>query len=222
MTQESSKYDPNIRVELDKQDWKQIFPRVLKYAISRSKKYYWLGEDVVEPQELIQEAICLAYGVGKNKNYRNWNKEKYPKLEDFLISIIESITSHKADHSVRIKKESLFFEDGTPKDFELSISSKRLVCKDGLNSPEEKMIQSESLEHLKDKLKSLAKEDEEAGLVILCLEEEISLPREIANETGYDVTKVYNILRRIRTNLKEFKPLLRRDILKMEEKSEGR
>lgn len=213
MTQESSKYDPNIRVELDKQDWEKIFPRVLKYAIARSRKYYWLGGDVVEPQELIHEAISLAWGIGKNKTYRNWNKEKYPQLEDFLISIIESITSHKADHSMRIKKESLFSEDGT-ENFELSVSSKRMVSKDYLNSPEEKMIQSESLEYLKDKLKSIAEEDEEAGLVILCFEEEISLPREIANATGYDVTKVHNILRRIRTKLKEFKSSPRRDILK--------
>lgn len=219
MTQESSKYNPNIRVELDKQDWEKILPRVLKYAIARSKKYYWLGENVVEPQELIYEAISLAYGIGENNTYRNWNKEKYPQLEDFLISIIESITSHKADHSMRIKKESLFSEGGT-KNFELSANSRMTGSKDCFNSPEEKMIQSESLEHLKDKLKSLAEEDEEAGLVILCLEEGISLPREIANETGYDVNRVYNILRRIRTNLKEFKPLQRKNVLKMEEKSD--
>lgn len=221
MNQKSSKYNPAICAELDNADWDNILPRVLKYALTRSMKYHWLGH-VVEPKELVQEAISLAYGIGKNETYRNWNKAKYPKLEDFLISIIESITSHKADHAKRIKIKPLFNKDGTPSDFEENISSEEMLSKGILNSPEEEIIQSESLQPLTDKLESISEEDEEIGIIILCLEEGISRPRDISKETGYDVNKVYNIFRRLRTKLKEFKPSPMRYIQEKGEKDERR
>ncbi len=51
MNQKSSNYDPAICAELEKEDWDNILPRVLKYAVARSKKYRWPGY-VVEPEEL--------------------------------------------------------------------------------------------------------------------------------------------------------------------------
>ncbi len=212
MNQKSSKYDPAIRTELDNAGWENIFPRIYKYAMARSMKYHWLGY-VVEPEELIQDAISRAYGIGENETYRNWNKEKYPKLEDFLISIIESITSHKADHSRRIKEKPLFNDDGTTNDIELNISSMWIKNRENI-SPDEEIIQLETLQLLTDKLKSIAEEDEEIGIIILCLEEGISLPREISNETGYNVNKVNNILRRLRTKLKKLKPPPKMNILR--------
>ena len=205
MNQKSSKYDPAIRTELDNADWENIFPRIYKYAMARSMKYHWLGY-VVEPEELVQETVSLAYGIGKNETCRNWNKEKYPNLEDFLISIIESITSHKMDHSKRFNIKPMYNKDGTPSDFEQSISSSEMASKGILNSPEDDLIQSESLQALRDKLNSISENDEEIGIIILCMEDGIARPRDISNETGYDVKKVYNIFRRLRTKLKEFKP----------------
>jgi hypothetical protein len=176
-------------------------------------RYPWLGY-IVEPEELVQEAISLAYGEGRNETYRNWNKEAYPKLEDFLISIIESITNHKADHAMRIRVKPLFNEDGKLDDFEDNISLKEKASKGVFNSPEDEIVQSESWQPLKDKLKSISEEDEEIGIIILCLEDGICRPSDISNETGYEVDKVYNIFRRLRTRLKEFKPSPMRNILK--------
>ena len=215
MNTKSSKHDPTICDGLNKEDLANILLRVHKYAVARSKKYYWLGY-VVEPDELVQEAIALAYGIGENETYRNWNKDKYPKLEDFLISIIESITSHKADHARRIKKVSLFDDNGMITDFESNISSNWTKNKENLNSPTpiDHIIKTESLQLLTDKLKSIAEEDEEIGFIILCIEDGISLPREISRETGYDVNKVYNILKRLRIRLKQFKPSSMKNILR--------
>jgi DNA-directed RNA polymerase specialized sigma24 family protein len=221
LNQKSSKYNPAIRAELDNEDWDNILPRVLKYAVARSKRYYWLGY-VVEPEELVHEAISLAYGKGKNETYRNWNKKNYPKLEDFLISIIESITSHKADHAMRIKIKPLFNEDGTLNDFEENISSEWTKNKENLNSPEDEIIKSESLLAIIDKLKTISEEDEEIGMLILCIEDGISRPRDISKETGYDVNRVNNIFKRLRTKLKEFKPSSMRYIQKKGEKDERR
>ena len=84
MAEHSPRYDPSIRDELDKADWDSVFPAVLKYARWRAKKFKYLGYRV-EPEELVHEAIARAYGVGTRGTNRNWNKDKYPKLEYFLI-----------------------------------------------------------------------------------------------------------------------------------------
>jgi len=115
MLQNSSKYDPTIHEDVEKADWDSVLPRVLKYAVSRAKIFRWLGDEV-EPEALVQEAIARAYGIGIRDNYRNWNTETCPDLGDFLIGIIRSMTSHKAEHEAEFPSESLFNEDGSPKD----------------------------------------------------------------------------------------------------------
>lgn len=205
MGQGPGKYDPAVRDELDKANWDEVLPRVLKYAASRAKKYYWLGEDV-NPEDMVNEVIARAYGVGTNEAYRNWNKEKYPKLEDFLISIISSMTSHQADHSIRFRKEPLFRENGSLRDFESRTSGITETIAPSPKSPEEEVLESERLQALSGELTAIAQEDEEMGMVILCLEDGISRPRDIAEETGYDVKRIYTLLRRIRERLKKFNP----------------
>lgn len=205
MNQKTDNYDPSIREELDKEDWENVLPHVLKYSVSRSKKYHWLGY-IVEPEELVQEAVARAYGVGKNETYRNWNKNKYPKLGNFLISIIESMTSHSSNHSIRFRSEPLNHKDGSPRDFKINSETKKIVSTTNLSSPENNIVQSENLQVLTDELKTFAEVDEEMGMVILCLEDGVSHPRDIAKETGYDIKRVYNILRRLRTRLNKYNP----------------
>ena len=137
-----------------------------------------------------------------------------------MISIIESISSHEADHAKRIKIKPLFNEDVTLDDFEENISSDEMTNKGILNSPEDDLIQSESLQALRDKLNSISENDEEIGIIILCMEDGIARPRDISNETGYDVKKVYNIFRRLRIKLQEFKPSPLGDIPKKGKKDE--
>jgi hypothetical protein len=44
----------------------------------------------------------------------------------------------------------------------------------------------------------MAEGDEEMGIVVMCLQDGISKPREISEQTGYDVDRVNNILKRMR------------------------
>jgi len=203
LSEQSEKYDPAIRKELAEADWVEIIPRVLKYAAARAKKYHFLGDEV-EPEELFHEAIARAYGIGKSGAYRNWNKAKYPKLENFLISVIKSMTSHEAEHAEKFVQEPLFHEDGEPKGFELSPDSKEMAKAFNPQSPENGILHSESFQSLLTELNSIEGEDEELGMVILCLMDGTSKPKDIADQTGYDVKKVYNILRRLRNRIKDF------------------
>jgi len=121
--------NPEVRQELDEANWDDLLPRLLKYAQSNCRKIRWIGNIVADPEELVEEAIALAYGVGKNNGYRAWNKEKFPNLHDFLLTIINSIISHLNEH------HNKFPSDGI-EDQEISSASpnpeKVFIQKDGI------------------------------------------------------------------------------------------
>jgi len=209
MLQHSSKYDPTIHEELNKADWNDARPRVLKYAVFRAKIFKWLGDEV-EPEALVQEAIARAFGIGNRGNYRNWNREKCPDLENFLIGIIRSMTSHDAEHGTEFPKESLFNEDGSPKDEKILKSADETAGAFKPKTPEEKIIENENLRTFKGQLDCLSDGDEDLGMVILCIEEGISKPRHIVEETGFDKKKVNSLLKRLRRKLEKYKPKMKR------------
>jgi DNA-directed RNA polymerase specialized sigma24 family protein len=173
-------YNHLNRRELDEADWQDVLPYVFKYAVWRAKRYYWLGNNLNPPEELVQEAIARAYGIGENDAYRNWNKNKYPKLEDFLISIIDSITSHKVEHALRFKT--------------IPIGSNEIDA----TSHEQELLSKDKLSKIVSKIKSVMMDDQEALEIFRCFEQGISNPREIAQITGYKKEKVYNIFKRLR------------------------
>jgi len=178
MSRHSPKYDPSIREELDKADWDSVSLAVFKYAVWRARKFAWLG-DKVDPEALVHEAIARAYGGGIKGTYRNWDREKCPKLEDFLIGIIRSVTSHKANHESDFPKESLFNEDGSPKDNKLFKSADETKGALKPKTPEDEIIKAENLQSIMDELDKLSNEDEELGMVILCIMDGISENRYI-------------------------------------------
>lgn len=204
------KHDTSVREKLDRVDWDSVFPKVLNYAIWRTKKIMGLqansetlGE---EARRLVQEAVARAYGVGTRDTYRNWNKETCPDIVDFLNGIIRSMTSHTVEHETKFIEESLFSEDGSPKDNKLFATVDTITgyCKP--KSPEEEFIEADNLQKLMDVLDRLENEDEDLGMVILCIKLEISEPRYIAQETGFEVHKVNNLLKKLRRKLKKFNP----------------
>lgn len=209
MLQYSHKYDSSIHEDLEKADWDTILPRVLKYAVSRAKKFKWLG-DAVEPEALVQEAIARAYGIGNRDNYRNWKKETCPDLGDFLIGIIRSMTSHNAEHEAEFTSESFFNEDGSTNDVKILKTYDGAMGSTKPKTPEEIIIANDNLQAFKDELDNLADTDEDLGLIILCIEDGISEPRKIAETTGFDKGKINNLLRKLRRKLGKYKPKRKR------------
>ena len=208
MLQYSEKYDPTIHDELEKADWDPALLKALNYAVERAKKFQWLG-DAVEPETLVQEAVARAYGVGIKGAFRNWNRAKCPDLGDFLIGIIRSMTSHMAEHEAEFPKESLYNADGSVKDGKLiklvDETTERLIAKNS----EEEMIENENLKALNDELDRLADEDENLGMIILCIKDGISRPQEIADVIGYEKKIVYNLLKRLRRKLAKLNPKMK-------------
>jgi len=208
MSHDYSAYDPSIHEELKKINWDAVLPSVLKYAVWRTKKFGWLGEKV-DPEALVQEAIARVYGIGTNGTYRNWDREACPDIAVLLIGIIRSMTSHMAEHEAGFPKESLFLEDGSPKDSKLFVSADETAGVIKPKTPEDELIEAENLQSLMSVLDSLGAEDEDLGMVILCIEDGISRPRFIARETGFEIDKVNNLMKKLRRKFKRFNPKIR-------------
>jgi hypothetical protein len=47
-------------------------------------------------------------------------------------------------------------------------------------------------------------------LVIVCIEDGISKPRHIAEETGFEINKVNNLLRKLRRKLDKYNPKMKK------------
>lgn len=177
--------------------------------MARAKKYAWLGQAKCDPHDLVNEAIAQAYGVGSKGSFRKWNKERYPDPVDFFISTINSITSHDAKHYTRFRQEHFGGqESGSPDPLETE-ASKSLSSIHKALDPEEKTIQLDLAQKSIASIRELINGDEEMGMIFLCLEEGITKAKDIAKETGYDINRVYTILRRYRRKLKEIDPSLR-------------
>lgn len=195
---EESKYDPAIREELDKANWQDISLELIWYARSKMNMLLAMGITDVGYEDLIQEAISLAYGIGPDNTYRNWNREVYSDLAGFLRSVIKSIVSHKIAHHLRYISEFSSIDDE-------SFGDRNLVALSPKN-PEEIIKQQDDLSNLKEAIYERFKGDEEIGMALLCLEDGISKPRHIAEETGYDINKVNNALRKLRRYINELAP----------------
>jgi len=186
------KYNSEIHAELDKADWQEISLHLLQFAVSKAKMLRAMGVVDVGPEDLIQQAISLAYGVGPNNTYRNWNKEVYPDLASFLRSVIKSIVSHKKEHRQKFKTETI---DNNLGDKEIKSMSPE--------TPEALVIKNQDFSNIKKAIYERVKGDEEIEMVLLCFEEGISKPQDIAKEIGYDINKVNNALKRLRRKTKD-------------------
>lgn len=190
--------DDSTRICLDEADWPSVLPPVLKYAEAQAKKYKWLGVDV-DPDDLVQNAIQLAYS-----GQRKWDREKCPRLDKFLIGIIRSITSHNAEHENNFPKESIFDVNGKIKNNLIYNSKDKKDSFSAAGNPENELVENEKEKILEDTLKKIASEDDELGMVILCLEDGINKRSKIAEETNFDINKVYNLIRKLKRKLDQY------------------
>lgn len=197
---ETHYYDPSARASLDEAICPDILQKVLLYAIYQCKKYFWMTNAALDPHDLVQEAIALAYGVGADGGYRNWDREKYPDLAIFLMTVIKSIVSHKIEHLRNFPKDPVEGQDEVNVDFTASAepSAKDQFASLSRISAEDRLIQADSLSNLVRRLESMAEGDEEMEIVVMCLQDGISKPREISEQTSYDIGRVNNILKRLR------------------------
>jgi DNA-directed RNA polymerase specialized sigma24 family protein len=192
-----SSLDQQTREELENADWKEIWPRLLLYATHKVRKAERFGGRNHDPQDLVQEAVSLAFGARDDGRFRHWNKHKYPELADFLMGVISSLLYHEVGKDQKNRQESL-----NP-DVEKKVDSCHIETMANYMSialsPEEALEQEESCRHLINKLEEALADDKEAQLVLLAgLVDGAMKPQDIAEETGIAIDRVYKARGRIR------------------------
>lgn len=197
-------YDPSILKELEGENWDEALLLALAYSQQKTKSFLGLGM-IADPEELLHEAISRAFGEGANGTYRNWNRERYPTLAEFLISIIDSILSHAVERHSRYKYVS---RDEQDEGFSSSsgIEVEEVLYADDLTrprTPEEFADLSERCAALRVFLDDLAQKDEEVGLVLMAIEDGAEKAKDQAVATGMDVETVYNVRKRLKRKLDE-------------------
>lgn len=196
-------FDSSIIQDLEQVDWDYVYPRLLRYATYKCKKFEWLGTATFDPESMAHEAVALVFGRGKDGNYRNWNPNKCPDITKFLEGIVDSLVNHEYEKTKTFKTESLDCENQTSVDIlcNSDFSVRTFFDCFLLMDPSKELEMKENILRMVTSIRHAADGDEAAKKVVACLEQGVGKPREIADEIGIDVVKVYQILRRLREKI---------------------
>ena len=205
--------EDKVLLLLEAADWKDIIKKLTHHANWRASLYTWKsGSSYLLPSGKTPEDVALE-AVGKIlSGTRYWDPDKYPDLLAHLKWIVKSDISHlfsSEEHQKSVRMPETKDSGKIKPDI---LESGSLLNSDGKTStPEEELIAHEDRdfeERIKRELYSSVEDNDDLGLLLLCFEEGIDKPAEIAEKMGWDVTKVYNLkrtlLRRVSKIMKEF------------------
>ena len=189
---------------LESADWKDIIFRLTHYAFWKACRYTWKsGSPDHLPggktsQDIARDAIEKVWmGV------RDWDPDKYPNLYTHLKWIVDSdmehlFTSKEHEKTWRMPET----EDGGTFDQASETPN-----------PEEQLIAREN-KSLEDKIReefyAMVEGDEDLETLLLCFDEGIDKPQDIAEQTGWDVTKANNMKRKLFRKAAKLKHLIRK------------
>ncbi len=167
-------------------EWDHFYRR-LSYTARKYARYLSnYGEDI-NPDELISEAVTRTLD-----GTRKWDRNTCPDLLPFLINTIKSIASSQIKSLKRHGHESLDENVG------YGDSDKDYAQASTYKSPEEVLKAKQLLERFHRWANVEFADDPDVQTVIMCLEEEITKPQEIAEFMEIPVKDVYRILQRYR------------------------
>lgn len=194
---EKKNYDRSIREKLNSLDWPAISLRLLKYARSKEKMLIKIGSELTYT-DLFQEAVARVYGQGENNKYRNWNSKKHPDISEFLKLVMHEVTRQEIARITGYTMERLCWEDTSEEEKLLPVNNQD-SCDANLSwNPENLKIKKESIEELSNEVERISNNDEELGLMLMCIGDGNVNCHKIAEETGFTIKKIYNLRRKLK------------------------
>jgi hypothetical protein len=183
----------------------ELILRLGRYALRESNRLRWRTNDSVELPggETIDSIVSLALEKTLSGE-RRWNSETHPKLQEYLMDVIDSLLSHLAtgrDNSLFTKATS---PDGTV--IEGDKSELHAVGQDvewltrGGVSPETLLLHQEEVELHERALELLREECERDPVLVRIIEvmvEGNEKVEQIAAATGLNSSEVYNAMKRL-------------------------
>ena len=198
--------DDEVLRLLEAADWKNIIVQLTRYANWHTSWYKWKTGDPgqlpggMTPQDIAKNAIKKVWS-----RTRAWDPEKYPDLLIHLQWIVDSDLNHLFDSKEHLTSNRIS-ESDDEESAELTYNNLMHSSSAPLNAgihhktPEELLIMKENEEReekAKSQLYSLVKGDEDLEVLLMCFEEGIDKPEQIAAAMGCEVTKVYNLKRKL-------------------------
>jgi len=188
---------------LESVDWNDIILKLTRHAIRRAERYTGRREEAIilpggkSPADIALDAIEKVLTGG-----RSWDPDKYPNLLLHLEWIVNSDLQHLFSSSERQRSGRLPKSQSAtdPETEAVRDPPNPLEAFPDSETPETHLLTKEEEgfeEETKIKLYSLLKGDEDLELLLLCLEEGKDKPALIAQETGWEISKVYNLKRKL-------------------------
>ncbi|KAB2878976.1 hypothetical protein F9K33_10910 [bacterium] len=177
--------------KLKQQDWDTILSKLTLHAAGKLHRLKWNKSRVpagLKPDDIACEAITAVW-----TGDRAWDFEGKPDILIHLKSVVNSLISHlveSQDHKRQDDIERDAEQDETifdPPDQSMPTPYDELVAKD-----------------IFEKLWTMVKSDEDAELVLCCIESGISKPADIKVETGMSIEQIYKAKKKIGDFLRVF------------------
>ncbi len=198
--------DDEVLERLESADWKNIIVQLTRYAAWHASWYKWKTGDPgqlprgMTPQDIAINAIKKVWD-----RTRAWDPEKYPDLLVHLQWIVDSDLNHLFDSKEHLTTNRIIEseEEESPElTYNNLIHSSSPPLSETIHNrtPEERLIireEEEREERAKKELYALVKGDEDLELLLMCFEEGMDKPEQIAAAMGCDVAKVYNLKRKL-------------------------
>ena len=182
---------------LESADWKDIIFRLTHYAIWKTSRYIRKSGSLPggrTPQDMALEAIEKVW-----TRVREWDPDKYPNLYTHLKWIVDSDIDH------------LFKSKEHEKSRRMPETTSELPSEKP--NPEEQLIAKENKafeEEIRNKFYAMTEGDEDLETLVLCFDEGIDTPQDIAEQTGWDVSKVNNVKKKLFRKAAKLKHLIRK------------
>lgn len=198
--------DDQLLKLLEVADWKKIIIQLTRYASWHASWHKWKTGDPgqlptgIMPQDIALNAIKKVWN-----RTRSWDPEKYPDLLTHLQWIVDSDLNHLYYSKEHLTTDRII-ESEEEESAELNYNNLMLCSSSPLNdgihhkTPEELLIiqeVNEREEKVKKELYALVKGEEDLEFLLMCFEDGIDKPEMIATAMGCDVTKVYNLKRKL-------------------------
>jgi hypothetical protein len=189
---------------LEAADWNDIILKLTYFAIWLSCRYTWKSGDPRRlpkgktPEDIALDAIAKVWN-----GTRDWDINKYPDLLTHLKWIVKSEIKNlysSMEHQKTSRMPVMKNDEDTELDCDQIAHDPFSPTHEMTSTPEEDLITKEDMEFeekLKAELYTAVKGDEDLEQLLLCFEYGFCKAEEIANQTGWDVKKVYNIKRKL-------------------------
>lgn len=180
----------------------ELILRLGRYALRESNRLRWRTNDSVELPggETIDSIVSLALEKTLSGE-RRWNSETHPKLQEYLMDVIDSLLSHLATGRDNFLFTKATSPDGTGDKSELHVVGHDVewLTRGGV-SPETLLLHREEVE-LHERALELLREECERDPVLLRIIEVMMEGNEkveqIAAAAGLNSREVYNAMKRL-------------------------